>query len=142
MDEFFSDEAAYRAWIAGLPGIFPCHDFSGRQGDPGQPWVSQTEGPYFYSPHFLLLRVGLDAAAARYCAVRRVGREAEADFFWFVGASPGRPDGERVYAAYVWDTSTRPQCVIAGDTLGEAHARLTAYLSTGRLRGGITRNLS
>ncbi len=26
MDTFFPDEAAYKAWIAGLPGIFSCND--------------------------------------------------------------------------------------------------------------------
>lgn len=142
MDAFFPDEAAYRAWIAGMPGIFPCNEGASRkQSDPKQPWYSETEGPYYSSPHFLLLRVG-SGTAARYCALRRVGREAEANFSWFVRSTPSCPEGQRMFAAYIWDTSTTPHSLVAGDTKGEVQARLTAYLSTGRLRRGKTLFLS
>jgi len=141
---FFPDETAYRAWIAGGPAIFPCNEevMPEKRDDPTQPWTSTTEGPYYSSPHFLLLRVG-SGATARYCAVQRVSGEAEADFYWFVRASSSRREGgERMYAAYLWDTRTKPERVVAGETLASARARLTEHLSTRPQQNAITQLLA
>jgi hypothetical protein len=131
MIPFFSDENAYHAWIAGIPGIFPCNEecISDSKEDLHQPWATTTEGPYYFSPFFLLLRTG-PGAAARYCAIRRVMSESEADFFWYTRLSDH--NGERVYAAYVWNTRTKPESLVAGDTLREARTALAAHLSIHR----------
>ncbi len=74
--------------------------------------------------------------------MRRVGSEEEADFYWFVRATSFHPDGELMYAAYLWDICTKPERVVAEDTLADARARLAEHLSTSSLRGVITKILS
>lgn len=137
---FFPDEATYRTWIQSMPGISRVMAASD-EGAFDEDLDQDTDGPYFVAPgsEWLILRVGLP-----YCVVRRVLTAGEADFTWYV-AQAGQ-EGEKVYAAYLWDERTTPAHIVAGQTLPAARGALDEYLSSKTLprpvRQLFTRKLS
>jgi hypothetical protein len=136
---FFSDEASYRQWIQSMPGI--SHVKLTSSGIYLEELAEDTDGPYLVAPgsEWLILRVGLP-----YHVVHRVQRVEEADFTWYVART--RDEGEKVYAAFLWDTRSSPAQVVRGSTLRAARGALDEYLSSSRLvratKRLLTRNLS
>lgn len=136
---FFPDEASYRKWIQSMPGISRITETSG--GVFQEELDEDTDGPYLVAPgsEWLILRAGLP-----YCVVRRVRTAREADFTWYVAHT--REEGEKVYAAYLWDERADPAQIVMGQTLTAARGALDEYLSSTRFpRSGkrlLTRKLS
>src|SRR5437868_3900252 len=91
-------------------------------------WYPTTEGPYFLTPEYLLLRVG-SGTGCRYNVLVRVSSEAEADYRWYVRAHQHDQAGETVFAAYLWDRSQQPESIVGGGTMGEARAALETFLT-------------
>ena len=112
---FFPNEKAYTEWIQTIPALFSV------LGDSSDD-LAETEGPYFFSPQCLILRVKRD-----YCALLRVETRQQADFTWYVATS--RDEGEEVYAAYLWHKGDGTPSIVGGSTLEQARAALTAFLS-------------
>ena len=136
---FFPDEASYRKWIRSMPGISRVKAGSG--GGFQEELDDDTDGPYFVAPgsEWLILRVALP-----YCVVRRVQTAGEADFTWYVAHT--REEGEKVYAAFLFDDRADPAHIVMGPTLPAARRALDEYLSsTGLPRSAkrlLTRKLS
>ena len=112
---FFPHEQAYTEWIQTIPAIFSVLEDSSDE-------LAETEGPYFFSPQCLILRVKRD-----YCALLRVETRQQAAYTWYVARSPG--EGEEVFAAYLWHKQgDGPPMVVGGSTLEQAKAALTEFL--------------
>ncbi len=96
-----------------------------------------TDGPYFVAPgaEWLILRVGLP-----FCVVRRVQTAGEADFTWYVAHT--REEGEKVYAAYLWDERANPAQIVKGPTLTAARGALDEYLSPAGFPRSVKRLLT
>ena len=126
---FFPDEQAYTSWIQSIPAVMRVLD----GGD--DELAEDVDGPYYYSPHHLILRVNRS-----YCALVRVGKKQEANFFWYnagtrdaggEGVEEDRVEedgGEEVFAAYLWNRRARPPEIVGGETIQEARAAITSYL--------------
>lgn len=114
---FFQDEQAYRAWIQSMPAIIQIED--GRED-----LAEEVEGPYFYAPHCLILRVGRD-----YCALVRVGSREEACFTWYVAET--RDTGEEVFATYLLDRRHDPPRMVGAPTIRQAREVIAEFLASG-----------
>jgi len=130
---FFPDEQSYWAWIERMPPILRLLTGGGDE------LADYADGPYFYSPHYLILRV-----YGYYCALVRVATPGEADFTWYVASSPD--EGETVYAAILRDRRQKDKIpggkgkIIGGKRIQDAQEALAAFLDSGG-RGRLTRLL-
>lgn len=104
------------------------------KGEGGDELVEDAEGPYFYSPQCLILRV-----QGYYSALVRVATREEADFTWYVAAN--QDEGEEVFAALLRDSRREDQPSVVGDvSIQGARAAITAFFGS-HGRGLLTRHL-
>jgi hypothetical protein len=118
---FFPDEQAYTSWIQSLPPIM-----SIQQGGEEE-LAENVEGPYYYDPHCLILRVGRS-----YCALVRVPGRRKARLSWYVAET--RETGEEVFATYLVDRSQVPPEVVGGPTIQRAREAIAEFRMSGRSR--------
>jgi len=126
---FFPDKHSYDAWIERIPGVMRVLKEGG-----GDELEEEAEGPYFYSPQCLILRVH-----GYYSALVRVDSREEADFTWYVAAN--QDEGEEVFAALLCDSRREDQPAVVGDvSIQGARAAITAFLGS-HGQGRLTRHL-
>lgn len=125
---FFPDKQSYDTWIQRIPGVMRV-----LKEEAGDELEEDAEGPYFYSPQCLILRVH-----GYYSALVRVDSREEADFTWYVAAN--QDEGEEVLAALLRDSRREDRAVIGGVSIQGARAAITAFLGS-HGQGRLTRRL-
>jgi len=116
---FFPEKHEYTAWIERMPAILQV--VKGAEGDE---LLEEAEGPYFYDPYHLILRV-----RGYYSALVRVPSREEADFTWYVARN--QDEGEEVYAALMHDhlhEGQSPAAVVGSESIQAARNALAAFL--------------